>query len=116
MSLLIFNAYFILQYQNSVFTFQYVSINIKTFLFQLPAVSHLHSNMSLLILGYTNGNGKVGKIFTFQYVSINMDEDAQWDARMENLHSNMSLLILLWGCGQASASVAFTFQYVSINM
>ena len=72
--------------------------------------------MSLLILGYTNGNGKVGKIFTFQYVSINMDEDAQWDARMENLHSNMSLLILLWGCGQASASVAFTFQYVSINM
>ena len=76
-----------------LFTFQYVSINTSSKPVRCtPTISHLHSNMFLLIPLLATCNP-----FTNTY-----------------LHSNMFLLILQEG-GKKGSYQKFTFQYVSIN-
>ena len=81
----------------TVFTFQYVSIN--TLIVPMPPVmllSYLHSNMFLLIHSCFSTEAMFRKAFTFQYVSINTTAHLQKTATETfNLHSNMFLLILL---------------------
>ena len=56
---------------NSLFTFQYVSINTIAVISALYAFVSLHSNMFLLIPSPIAVPAVSASVFTFQYVSIN---------------------------------------------
>ena len=121
-----------------LFTFQYVSINtsskpvrctptishlhsnmflliLQTGIMNVYEEHHLHSNMFLLILSRLDRNGVRRTEFTFQYVSINTNSLPTWTGKSSSFtFQYVSINTHKKQCPQGG-NPSFTFQYVSIN-